>query len=550
MTTSFKNIFITLLLINSFIYKLTAQNEQFNYNYITEKQKNMIFQEDFNSNKNAWPIFRTKQKTAHIISGKYILTAKTEGYQVAPKSVKKELPKNFDFEVVLKFSKGSEKFLYYILLKQQIKPNSAKKRQTAIIKKLKNAYKPNEFNKITLRKVKNSYTLYLNEKFIKKSSAEKLSPKNIKLSVAPNSIVVIDRIIVSKLSPGKITQNEIPDSKILIYSPKTERGFLKISDTEIANKLDKSIIVNGKIEPIFNSAKFELNENPVVLSNNGEFRSNYKLKKGENTLIFKLFNGNQLINQKQIVINYETEEISKIIITPETVTNEKRLALIVGNADYQFGGILSNPENDARSMSIALKSIGFDVMEYTNSNQKEMKKAVDEFGEKLKLYEVGLFFYAGHGIQVKGSNYLVPVDANLNSENDVEYDCVNAERILAKMEDAGSKVNIVVLDACRNNPFERSWTRSTQGKGLAFMNAPSGSLIAYATSPGTTASDGSGQNGLYTSALLKHLAIPDITILEMFQQVRSTVMGESDEKQVPWESTSLKGNFYFVKKVN
>jgi len=267
-------------------------------------------------------------------------------------------------------------------------------------------------------------------------------------------------------------------------------------------------------------------------------------------LIFKLFNGNQLINQKQIVINYETEEISKIIITPETVTNEKRLALIVGNADYQFGGILSNPENDARSMSIALKSIGFDVMEYTNSNQKEMKKAVDEFGEKLKLYEVGLFFYAGHGIQVKGSNYLVPVDANLNSENDVEYDCVNAERILAKMEDAGSKVNIVVLDACRNNPFERSWTRSTQGKGLAFMNAPSGSLIAYATSPGTTASDGSGQNGLYTSALLKHLAIPDITILEMFQQVRSTVMGESDEKQVPWESTSLKGNFYFVKKVN
>ncbi|MCF6319476.1 MAG: caspase family protein [Proteobacteria bacterium] len=144
-------------------------------------------------------------------------------------------------------------------------------------------------------------------------------------------------------------------------------------------------------------------------------------------------------------------------------------------------------------------------------------------------------------------DYLVPVDANLSSENDVEYDCVNAERILAKMEDAGSKVNIVVLDACRNNPFERSWTRSTQGKGLAFMNAPSGSLIAYATSPGTTASDGSGQNGLYTSALLQHLSTPDITILEMFQQVRSTVMEKSGDIQVPWESTSLKGNFYFVK---
>lgn len=99
-------------------------------------------------------------------------------------------------------------------------------------------------------------------------------------------------------------------------------------------------------------------------------------------------------------------------------------------------------------------------------------------------------------------------------------------------------------------PFERSWTRSTRGKGLAFMNAPSGSLIAYATSPGTTASDGSGQNGLYTSALLKYLAIPDITILEMFQRVRSNVMDESSEKQVPWESTSLKGNFYFVKEAD
>ena len=139
------------------------------------------------------------------------------------------------------------------------------------------------------------------------------------------------------------------------------------------------------------------------------------------------------------------------------------------------------------------------------------------------------------------------MDANINSESDVEYDCVNAERVLARMEDAGSKVNIVILDACRNNPFERSWTRSTQGKGLAFMNAPSGSLIAYATSPGTTASDGTGKNGLYTSALLKHLTTPGITILEMFQRVRATVMEESGERQVPWESTSLRGNFYFVK---
>lgn len=264
--------------------------------------------------------------------------------------------------------------------------------------------------------------------------------------------MIIDRIIVSKLFLPEITENKQPKADIIIYSPKTERGFLKISDAEIGNQADKSIVVHGKIEPNIHFAKFELNENPVVLSSNGEFRTDYKLKKGQNILVFKLFIGNQLINQKQIVLNYETKETKKLN-TPIVRTNEKRLALVIGNADYQFGGILANPENDAKAMSIALKTVGFDVLEYTNANQKLIKKAIDEFGEKLKSYVVGLFFYAGHGIQVKGSNYLVPVDANLKSENDVEYDCVNAERILAKMEDAGSKVNIVVLDACRNNAF-------------------------------------------------------------------------------------------------
>jgi uncharacterized caspase-like protein len=160
---------------------------------------------------------------------------------------------------------------------------------------------------------------------------------------------------------------------------------------------------------------------------------------------------------------------------------------------------------------------------------------------------VGLFFYAGHGIQVNGNNYLIPVDARLQDENDVEYDCVRAGRILGKMESAGTRTNIVILDACRDNPFERSWNRGAQGKGLAFMNAPSGSLIAYATSPGTTAADGTGGNGVYTSALLEHIQTPGITIEEVFKRVRTSVRQQSQSKQIPWESTSLEGNFYFNK---
>lgn len=227
--------------------------------------------------------------------------------------------------------------------------------------------------------------------------------------------------------------------------------------------------------------------------------------------------------------------------------SEKRLALVIGNSNYIYGNYLSNPVNDANAVSKALTDVGFTVLKYLNADQKMMNRAMDEFGEKLKDYTVGLFYYAGHGLQVKGNNYLIPVDAALKVEQDVLYDCVDAGRLLGKMEAAGVSTNIVILDACRNNPFERSWSgrSSGQGNGLAFMNAPSGSLIAYATSPGKTASDGAGMNGLYTEAILKYIKVPGMPIEEFFKNVRTMVEINSKKEQTPWESTSLKGNFYF-----
>lgn len=239
--------------------------------------------------------------------------------------------------------------------------------------------------------------------------------------------------------------------------------------------------------------------------------------------------------------------ISLIIFSFSGHSQEKRLALVIGNSGYEHGGVLRNPVNDAMEMKRALYQVGFDVLEYLNLDQGEMKRAIDDFGVRLRNYDVGLFFYAGHGIQANGDNYLIPVDAVVQSEMHVEYDCVRADRVLAHMEDARSKVNIVILDACRNNPFERSWSRSGSGSGLAFMNAPSGTLIAYATAPGSVASDGTGMNGLYTEAILENMQIPDISILEMFQNVRNTVNERSNFQQTPWESTSLVGNFYFLR---
>jgi hypothetical protein len=227
---------------------------------------------------------------------------------------------------------------------------------------------------------------------------------------------------------------------------------------------------------------------------------------------------------------------------------EKRLALVIGNAKYVYSPELANPVNDARSIRDALQNVGFDVYEYENLNQSQIKQAIDMFGARLKQYSIGLFYYSGHGIQSKGANYLIPVDANIQSEQQIEYDCVQADRVLGLMEAAGSGINIVILDACRNNPFERSWSRAVDGSGLAFMNAPSGSLIAYSTSPGRTASDGAGSNGLYTAALLENIKTPDITILQMFQNVRRTVSDKSNKLQIPWESTSLTNDFYFVNK--
>lgn len=229
----------------------------------------------------------------------------------------------------------------------------------------------------------------------------------------------------------------------------------------------------------------------------------------------------------------------------EEILKQVMLALVVGCADYTFGGVLLNPTNDADSMSSKLISLGFDVITVRNPTQKELKMSMDDFGEKLKNYEVGLFYFAGHGVQVKGFNYLIPIDANIKSEKMVEYDCVEASRVLGYMEESKSHINIVILDACRDNPFERNWGRGIGQRGLTTMNAPKGSLIAYSTSPGKTASDGDGENGLYTHSLLEHIGSKQTTIMSMFQKVRIDVINKSSNEQIPWESTSLTADFYF-----
>ncbi|MBN1250963.1 MAG: caspase family protein [Bacteroidales bacterium] len=275
----------------------------------------------------------------------------------------------------------------------------------------------------------------------------------------------------------------------------------------------------------------------VVTSNcDYTFDKTVKLKPGTN-------------NIKVVVKNGAGEVASSIrTITFETQSNKlgKRYALVIGQSNY-LSSPLRNPVNDANDIAAELKKLGFDVMVFTNISQNDMKKHIRTFGDKLAANKgTGLFFYAGHGMQVSGENYLIPVDAKIEKEQDVELEAVNLKRLLGEMEYAQNDLNIVILDACRNNPFARSF-RSGGNQGLASTLAPTGTFIAYATAPGSVAADGTDKNGLYTQELLKALKQKGLRIEDVFKEVRKNVYEKSAKKQVPWENSSIFGDFYFSK---
>jgi len=223
-------------------------------------------------------------------------------------------------------------------------------------------------------------------------------------------------------------------------------------------------------------------------------------------------------------------------------TQEPRHALVVGNANYATAPLI-NSANDAAAVAKVLERAGFTVDLKLNASQKQLQDAVTAFGDRLKNGGAGLFYFAGHGVQIKGRNFMMPVGTDIKREDEVPYKAVDVQQVLDKMETAKNRINVVILDACRDNPFARS-TRSGGG-GLSQVDAPIGSLVAFATSPGSVASDGRGSNGLYTQHLLANMERPGLPIEEIFKRVRLGVRLDSNGGQVPWESTSLEGDFYF-----
>jgi Caspase domain len=231
--------------------------------------------------------------------------------------------------------------------------------------------------------------------------------------------------------------------------------------------------------------------------------------------------------------------------------NDVRIALIIGNSAYPGNMALANPSNDAKDMAEMLRSMGFGVVEIIDGNRMQMLNAIARAGQALSSRQgVGMLFYAGHGLQLDWHNFMIPVDAKLASTGDVTKQTVDIDTVMNTFKAAGTRMNIVVLDACRDNPFADGKTAS--GKGLAPLDAPTGTFLAYATAPGNVAQDGTGKNGLYTGFLLQELQKPSVRIEDIFKRVRFSVRKASDGAQIPWETTSLEDDFVFnsgIKKI-
>ena len=229
---------------------------------------------------------------------------------------------------------------------------------------------------------------------------------------------------------------------------------------------------------------------------------------------------------------------------------QNKTALVIGNTNYEVGK-LRNPVNDARALGETLSNLGFKVITKYDLGRVGLREAIREFGQEIRDKEgIAFFYYSGHGLQSDGINYLVPVDADIHEEYEIRDQCVSADQVLRMLNSFKNPFNIIILDACRNNPYESRY-RSGGSNGLAHPEViPTGSIMAFSTAPGRTASDGDGDFGLYTQELIRAINTPGLDIESVFKQTRIRVMEISGDKQIPWETSSLIGDFYFIESGN
>lgn len=365
---------------------------------------------------------------------------------------------------------------------------------------------------------------------------------NVSSSVAvdekPTSIALSDdnEVLAVGTVDGNVYLYEVVrnnPSEVKIIQPALNRN---IGD-QVVN--DTNLKIEGEIDGTDRIAKVFVNGSPAQYDMSRSFTANVDLVKGKNRISVAIQNTQGAITEKDFYVTCEPTD-KKVASQP--IVHGKRMALVIGNASYASAAKLNNTINDANSMEKVLKDLGFEVIKILNGTYEQMKNSIYAFGDQIHDVDVSLFYYAGHGLEVDGTNYLVPVDANISSALDVKLKTIPMTGVLRTMELTNDEgLNMIILDACRNNPFPTG--RRSGGSGLARVQAPSGTLIAYATDPGSVASDGDTDNGLYTGELVKQLRLSQ-RIEDIFMNTRNAVEQKSDGTQRPWEEARLKGVFY------
>ncbi len=386
------------------------------------------------------------------------------------------------------------------------------------------SWQKKSYNYLVISKINDEYKVYLNQDAIGSFNFNPLAGNGLVFTAGSNLSINIDFIRIAyledqlaKSQPPRLIFDDMSDEKII----QTENDFFEISGYITDEDGLKSFTINGNTVPVDKS----------------KFSAKLPLALGKNIVKVEAID---LTNQ----VNTRYFEVVRVQPKAQFITSQKRLALVIGNSRYKHTAPLKNTINDAREMKNTLQLLNFEVLLYEDLNYQELREAVREYSDKIDHYDVSMFFYAGHGIQVDDKNYLIPVDAKLDHKKDIAFEAIEVEKVLSILEHQDeNSLNLLILDACRNNPF-RSWERGGS-EGLTSVTPPSGTLVAYATSPGSFASDGYGDNGLYTSELIKQLQKSQ-RIEDVFINTRIAVEEKSGGSQSPWELARLRG-IYFLK---
>jgi hypothetical protein len=380
-----------------------------------------------------------------------------------------------------------------------------------------------ELKTITIQKKGQHYSFFINNNKLATVPFSDFFGDGYIFTIGSGLTVLVDYISIDYID---LPEPTTPMPLLMLDAPfantdkvETPVSDFLISGYAIAGGSTNTIAINGS----------------KLSQDNGRFHARVPLLTGTNVFKVTLTTAKGDSQTKHIEI-VRTEPIEKHIV------GQKRLALVIGNATYQYAAELKNPLNDADDIAAVLKNIDFEVMHRKNLDTNSFNDVLKEFGQRIQEYDVALVFFAGHGIQVDGKNYIIPINAQLKNKVDLPFEAIDVDKIVNILADTDdNKLNVLILDACRNNPFG-NWNRGG-AEGLSGIHPPSGVLVAFSTSPGSYASDGIGKNGLYTEELLQQLKISQ-RIEDVFINTRIAVEQRSNGTQSPWELARLRGKYY------